>query len=357
MMRKTSRVALSRRALVMLCGASVCAMASCGGNRDGAATPSATLASTAATPGASGASEAVVAESTSVAAPLVLPSQLYVERDAVIAARATGVLVALTVDLGASVTANQVIGHIDDEAATLTLARTNVALDAAQKSASRARDMKKVNGIPDADVETAEQNLQLAVVAKRQAEYELALTRVTAPFDGVVTARYLQPGRLVTAHDTLLRIAARGPHLARVRVPEVSAMSLRVGTRVTVLGGGQRANNQGGSGQRVDARIVRVSPAIDAASGTREVVVQVTGPAAVAGGAFLSGSSVTVELQSGTRRALTVPATALNSGGYVLVMQGDRAVVRSVVAGATAGARVEIVSGLQAGERVRRTAP
>ena len=348
MMRMTPRVAAPRRAFLMLCAIAVCTIASCSGNRDRAATPSAS----AATPGASAASEAVVAESSSVAAPLVLPSQLYVERDAVIAARATGVLVTLTVDLGASVTANQVIGHVDDEAATLTLARTNVALDAAQKSASRARDMKKVNGIPDADVETAEQNLKLADVAKREAEYALTMTRVTAPFDGVVTARYVQPGRLVTAHDTLLRIAARGPHLARVRVPEASAMSLRVGTRVTVFSNSQRAN-----GQRINARIVRVSPAIDAASGTREVVVQVTEPATTAGGAFLSGSSVTVELQSGTRRALTVPTTALNSGGYVLVMQGDRAVVRSVVAGATAGARVEIMSGLQAGERVRRLAP
>ena len=353
MMRMTSRVAAPRRAFLMLCAISVCTIASCSGNRDRAATPSAS----AATPGASAASEAVVAESTSVAAPLVLPSQLYVERDAVVAARATGVLVALTVDLGASVTANQVIGHVDDEAATLTLARTNVALDAAQKSASRARDMKKVNGIPDADVEAAEQNLKLADVAKREAEYALSMTRVTAPFDGVVTARYVQPGRLVTAHDTLLRIAARGPHLARVRVPEAWAMSLRVGTRVTVFSNSQRGNGQGGSGQRINARIVRVSPAIDAASGTREVVVQVTEPATTAGGAFLSGSSVTVELPSGARRALTVPTTALNSSGYVLVMQGDRAVVRSVVAGATAGARVEIVSGLQAGERVRRTVP
>jgi membrane fusion protein, multidrug efflux system len=289
----------------------------------------------------------VVAESTTVSAPLLLPSQVFVEQDAIVAARATGVLQSLSVDLGSSVSSGQVIGRLEDEAQRLTLARAIVAHDNAQKVAWRAKEMRNVEGISASDVEQAEFAFRMAEVAMREAELALERARIVAPFDGVITARYVQPGRLLALHDTLLRISARGPHLARVRVPESAAFPVRVGSEVVAVST---------AGHRVPARVVRVSPAIDAASGTREIIVRISQPSGRSAQPLLTGSTVNVELSHGMRRALTLPRTAVDAGGYVIVVQGTRSILRPVITGVQDGDRIEVLGGLRLGERVRRHA-
>ncbi len=283
-----------------------------------------------------------VVESTTVRAPLLLPSQLYVEQDALVAARSAAVLQTLTVDLGSSVSAGQVIGQQEDQGQRLALSRAEVTLESAKKTATRARELRSANGIAASELEDAEFKLRIAEVALREAEHALELARVVAPFSGVVTGRYAQPGGLLALHDSVVRITARGPHLARARVPEAAATVLRVGAPASVLSGAH---------DRASARIVRLSPAVDAASGTREIIVRIDNRAAL-----LTGSAVNVELPQAARRALTIPRIALGDGGYVIVMDGSRAVVRSVITGATEADRVEILAGLSAGERIRRNA-
>jgi hypothetical protein len=132
--------------------------------------------------------------------------------------------------------------------------------------------------------------------------------------------------------------------LAAVRVPELTAMGLRLGgeAEVTAANGGTAR-----------ARIIRLSPVIDPASGTREVILQVA-----AGPRLTPGSSVMVRLGSESRRVLTIPRTAVNGDGYALVWADDRTTLRALTLGtAVVGDRVEVVSGLAAGERVVRTAP
>jgi len=158
----------------------------------------------------------------------------------------------------------------------------------------------------------------------------------------VITARYARPGRFVTVGDTLFRVTESGPLLARVRIPEGSAATVRVGDQATV---------SGISGATSKAAVVHVAPAFDAASGTREVVLELAGA-----GGLLPGANVTVRLGDQQRQALTVPREAISPEGYVLVMQNGRSVLRSVTVGAdVGGGRVEVVSGLSSGERVART--
>ncbi|HEY6947953.1 MAG TPA: HlyD family efflux transporter periplasmic adaptor subunit, partial [Gemmatimonadales bacterium] len=80
-----------------------------------------------------------------------------------------------------------------------------------------------------ADSEAAETQLLQAQLAVRKARRDLELTRITAPFAGVVTLRAARPRRLVAPGDTLFRVTAMGPLLARVRVPEAAALDVRPG--------------------------------------------------------------------------------------------------------------------------------
>jgi hypothetical protein len=100
------------------------------------------------------------------------------------------------------------------------------------------------------------------------------------------------------------------------------------------------------------ASIVQTSPAIDAASGTREVVLRLA-----SGAGFLPGASVIVKLGDQQRQVVSVPREAVSPEGFVLVAENGRTSLRTVTVGADlGGGRVEVLSGLSSGERIARSA-
>jgi membrane fusion protein (multidrug efflux system) len=208
----------------------------------------------------------------------------------------------------------------------------------------RQRALKAAGVVTVADSERVEFEHREAMLQLRQAQRDLELTRIVAPFAGVVTGRTARLHRLVSAGDTLFRLSALGPILAAVHVPEATADGLRIGSGAEVVGHG---------GTTAPARIIRASPMIDAASGTREIVLQLT-----AGHRLTPGSSVTVRLGSEPRHVLTIPKTAVDDDGYALVWSDERTTLRALTLGSEVpGDRVEVVSGLVPGEKVIRNRP
>lgn len=281
----------------------------------------------------------ILVSSAAVHAPLELPAQLYVEHDATVVARSSGVVDSVYAELGTRVANGAALVRLESQDQELALAQAEATYENVGRLVARARVMTKAGGTTVADSEQVEFQYVQAEIARRKARRDLELTRVVAPFPGVVTARYARPGRFVAAGDTLFRVTESGPLLARVRVPEGSASVIRSGDRATVatIGGATSA-----------ASVVHAAPALDAASGTREIVLRLTG-----GAAFLPGANVTVRLGDQQRQAVSLPREAVSPDGYVLVMQNGRTALRSVtVGGDVGGGRVEILSGLSPGERV-----
>ncbi|HKH91215.1 MAG TPA: efflux RND transporter periplasmic adaptor subunit [Gemmatimonadaceae bacterium] len=281
-------------------------------------------------------------DTATVRLPLELPAQLYVEHDAVVVARSAGTIDGLYAELGDRVQPGQLLARLESADQSIALAGAEAAFESMTRTAARTRLLKKGGGATAADSEQVEFQLRQADVQRRKAQRDIELTRVAAPFAGTVTARLARPRRFVAVGDTLFRVTESSPLFARVRVPESGARQLRVGDSATV---------SAGTGFDYRARIVHAAPFIDAASGTREVVLELVRP----GGALLAGSSVTVRLGHEPRSVVTAPRAAIAPDGYAVVVDNGRSMLRPVTVGRDVGdGRVEVLSGLAAGERLAR---
>jgi RND family efflux transporter MFP subunit len=293
--------------------------------------------------GATTSSSLVTADTVTVELPLSIPAQLYVEHDAAIYARSSGIVESILVDLGTRVTGGQLLASLESADQSIALAQANDRHADAVVQAERQRALKTAGVVTQADSERVELDLRSATLALQKAQRDFDLTRVAAPFGGVVTGRSARIGRLVGDGDSLFHLTALSPVLASVRLPEASAFGVKLGAEAEVLGP---------RGERARARVIRASPVIDPASGTREVVLQLT-----SGGRLPPGSSVTLQIGSELRRVVAVPREAIGEG-YALVWDADRTSLRQVTVGSDLpGERVEVVSGLAPGEKVVRSGP
>lgn len=280
-------------------------------------------------------------DTATVAVPLTLPAQLYVEHDAYVYARSTGIVEAVRAEIGDRVRRGQVLARLEDVDQRIALEDAQAAHENAQRLLARVRELAGTGAIAVADSEQAELDARRRALQVRQAQRDLDLTRAVAPFDGVVTGRAVRPGRFVERYDSLFRITALRPLRASVQLPE-QAGTVEPGTaaRVVAL-----------DGRVVDATVERVSPTLDPASGTREVIVRVA-----EGTELEPGASVQVTFGARPRRAVVIPTEALGEDGYVLVWEEGRTALRAVTLGVVLGdGRVEVVSGLTPGERVVRS--
>jgi RND family efflux transporter MFP subunit len=283
-------------------------------------------------------------ERVTVQLPLELPTQLYVEHDAVVVARSAGTIDSLFAELGDHVTAGQTLARLESAEQEIALASADAAYDNFGRAAGRARALTKSGGATAADSEQVEFQLRQSDIARRKARRDLELTRISAPFDGIVTARSARPRRFVAAGDTLFRVTEASPLFARIRAPEASARNLHIGDAASVVTP---------SGETLAATILHTAPFIDAASGTREIILKLVDGR----GTMPAGSSVVVRLGHETQQALSVPRDAIAPEGYAVVVDNGRSTMRAVTIGRDlGGGRVEVLSGLTAGERLARPA-
>ncbi len=283
-------------------------------------------------------------DTVTVELPVSLPAQLYVEHDAWVYARSLGVVESLAVDLGARVEEGDLLVSLEHEEQAIALDEARAIVANAERAVARQRQLAGSRLVSPADSERVEYEYQRAELALRKAQRDYRLTRIVAPFDGRVTTRVVKPGQLVQPGDSLFRVAALAPLRVTVHVPEDFAAETKVGATAEVIDLAESS---------AEARVIAVSPIIDAASGTLEVLLQL-GPNT----AMRPGQLVTVYFVTVRRKVLAVDPAAVAEEGYVLVWENGRSVLREVTLGATLpDGRVEVVTGLTAGDQVVRPTP
>ncbi|HLJ73504.1 MAG TPA: efflux RND transporter periplasmic adaptor subunit, partial [Thermoanaerobaculia bacterium] len=130
-----------------------------------------------------------------------------------------------------------------------------------------------------------------------EAETFLSYTRVTSPTDGVITARFIDPGAQAAPGVPLVAVEGAGAYRVETTVDEELATRIHVGDRVLIDGAA--------------ARVSHIAP-VDAL--TRSAFVKIDLPPQTA---HRSGTFVHVSFSIGTRRSLIVPATAVVRHGQI----------------------------------------
>jgi RND family efflux transporter MFP subunit len=193
-----------------------------------------------------------------------------------------------------------------------------------------------------AERDMADQALARAREAARGAAALAGYTRISAPISGIVTAKTVDPGSTVFPGMPLMTVEEEGAFRLEVAVPESLQGKVAVGASVPVSVDGI---NEGAVGT-----VVEIVPTVD--PGSRTFIVKLDIPAK----GMRSGRFGRALLPVGEKQGLLVPKTAVVERGQLtfvwVVDDGNIVRMRLVKPGAERTDRIEILSGLSAGERI-----
>ena len=296
---------------------------------------------------------------------LMLPAEIQPLLQASIFARVSGYLKKWNVDIGAHVTAGQVLAEIDtpeldrqlDQArAQLGVAQANLKL--AQTTNVRWQLMLHSNTVSkqEADEKAAAVDVDAAAVEAARAtvhqfEETQSFQHVVAPFAGIITARNVDIGDLISIGGgrELFHLAQMETLRVYVRVPQTRAADIRAGQAAEVL-------IPELPDEPFPAKVVTTSDAVSNTSRTLLTELQADNPK----DRIRIGSYAQVRFASiAAAPALTLPASVLlfrAQGLQVGVVDANGLVeLRKVELGRDFGPRVEILSGITAADKVIAT--
>jgi RND family efflux transporter MFP subunit len=297
--------------------------------------------------------------------PVTLPGTLLGITESTVYARSNGYVVRWVKDIGSTVHKGELLAEITAPEIDQELSQAVSARDQAAASASLAKSTAdRWQALRQRDAVT-QQDLDERMSAYNQAAANLAavdanvgrlrklqgFNQVVAPFDGVVTRRNIDVGDLVNAGNggtgqALFAVAQLDPLRLYVYVPQVYAHQIKTGDAVTVTLA-ERA------GEQYRGTVARTARAIDTATRTMQVEIRVPNP----NNALITGSYVQVTLPiNADAQALVVPTNVLlfrpDGTRIALVDAGGKVRLTTVKLGTDFGTSVEVLSGLNATDRI-----
>jgi RND family efflux transporter MFP subunit len=286
---------------------------------------------------------------------IVLPGNTQAFTDTRIYARTNGYLKAWHVDIGARVQQGQLLAEIETPELDQQLQQAEADLNSAQATLEIAGITntrwqklvaKRAVSLQEADQAKSDFVGKQAAVAASEANVRRLkqlqdFEKVTAPFDGVITARNTDIGALIAAGASkeLFHLTSIQQLRVFTPVPEVDAAAVRNGTSVTLT-------QDAYPGQIFTGTIVRNANAIDQTTRTLNVEVDVDNST----GRLLPGAYIFVHFRTpGASHSVTIPSNTLlfrSEGLRVGVVRNGRVQLVPVSIGHDFGNALEVLSGL-----------
>jgi RND family efflux transporter MFP subunit len=304
----------------------------------------------------------VVVTANRVGVPLVLPANLQAFADTALYARTNGYVQKWLVDLGDHVTAGQLLAVIDSpeidqelNQADANLQQAKANLELAKITSQRWKTLVTQNAVSqqDADSKLADEQARLADETAASANVQRlqqlkAFERVTAPFAGVISARNIDVGNLVSPGGgaELFHLTQSKTLRVYVDVPQAYVASMKENLPVEItVPEFPRETFRG--------KVARVSGALNAESRTLRVEVQLPNP----DGRLYAGMYCELHfLLTPSATTVIVPSNDViirGDGMMVAVVTSDHRIhLQPVKLGRDFGVQIEILDGLQPGTHI-----
>lgn len=289
-----------------------------------------------------------------------LPGEVRPLFEVTLFAKVDGYLDKLTVDKGDAVKAGDLIADIDVPELRANLVKYKADLELAQAEFKQLSEAAANNGgqVPAAESDAAKTRLSVAngklAVAKGNVQYTesmLKYARVTAPFDGIITKRYVDPGAYIPVPN-----AASTPEAAaivnltnfktlrmQVAVPETEQTHIQIGQPI-------RWTTDDYPGEYFDGKVTRAYWALDKATKTMLTEAQIDNPGMKLRPGMLVNARIRIEKKE---VALSLPAEAVvreKTSSFIFVFADGKAKKTQVETGFNDGTNVEIVAGVKPGD-------
>lgn len=313
----------------------------------------------------------IAAQKTTLPASLEAVGTVQAAQKTAVASQTTGNIIEIRAHEGDRVQAGQILAAIDDTAPRAAVAQATAALAAARNEvvltdsefslagSTLARyqqlfDKKSVSPQEFDEIKaryessSARRNLaraeqDRASAALTQAETALSYTRVRAPFTGLITQKLADVGTLATPGMPIFTIEDTRRYRLEASVDENDIGLARIGAQVPVY-----IDSLGGA---LAGKVAQIVPAVDPAS--RTFVVKIDLPFNAWSRAGLFGRA---HFSRGSREALLIPRAAVIQRGQLqgvyVVGPDDIASLRYITLGAAFNDQIQVLSGLQAGEKL-----
>ncbi|MCG8588899.1 MAG: efflux RND transporter periplasmic adaptor subunit [Proteobacteria bacterium] len=286
--------------------------------------------------------------------------ELVAQEHATLSAEVGGRVTSIVVDEGAAVEADAVVLEIDPERHALErtsqaagVAESEAKLRESEREVKRIRSLHQRKAASDAQLDQAETDLRLARARLEAAQSRLALAEralrdssVRAPFAGLIARREVSVGELVSRGQAIVELVALDPIEVEFHLTELESAEARVDGAVSVRVAPY-------PDEVFQGRVSVVSPTIDPRTRTLRVKAVLEN----VDGRLRPGLFARVDLGVAVREQVPmVPEEAIlqrSDGSVLFVLVSDEQVERRVVTtGVYREGRVEVVSGVRAGERV-----
>jgi len=261
---------------------------------------------------------------------------------ATVEAKVVGRIESLTVAPGQTVRQGQVLATLDARETQARLDSTKAVLDQAARDLERMARLLKDGAATPSELEAVQSRHRVAVALMSEMETLLGHTRVVAPFDGVITRKAVDVGDLATPGRPLVEIEDPTQLRFEADVPESLIDQISSGARLPV-----RIASRTDS---IEGVVVEMAPVAEAISRTYRVTLDLPVLPGLRAGQFGR-----VAVLTGQTTVPHVPSVAVFQRGqleYVVVAFEGRAQLRLVRTGKRLASDVEVISGLEIGEKV-----
>jgi RND family efflux transporter MFP subunit len=261
---------------------------------------------------------------------------------ATLEAKVSGRIAILPVVLGQPVKAGELVVRLDAPEIVARRDQAEASLQQAERDWKRIAAMFEQQVASRAEYEAAETRRRVAEGAAAEAKAMLGYVELVAPFDGVVTRKWVEAGDLATPGKPLLTLEAPSELQLEADVPEAMASHVHRESRLAC-----RADDVSGE---LTGVVSEIAPNADPGSRTFRVKLDLPSTPGLRPGQF-----VRLQVPVGENRTLRVPATAVVQRGQleiVFVAMNQHAQLRLAKSGRCFGNTVEILSGLDANDSV-----